>query len=160
MGRCNEWLQECYNVREFEWAYQEVFPRRVVIEPLIRDDQGNLLRDYKLFVFGGEVKMIEVDHDRFTNHTRTLYDPDWNLIDASFKFPQGPPSDRPRRLEDMKAIACRLGKSLDFVRVDLYAFGSTIYFGELTSYPESGYGRFRPQSFDYTLGSFWRLEKN
>ena len=57
----------------------------------------------------------------------------------------------------MLAIASGLGRSFDFMRVDLYNVDGEIFFGELTPYPGSGINRFVPASFDSELGAKWEL---
>ena len=43
-------------------------------------DNYKQINDYKLFVFEGKVKCIQVDYDRFANHRRNFYDPKWNYM--------------------------------------------------------------------------------
>jgi len=109
-------------------------------------------------MFHGECQLIQVDYDRFTKHSRTLYDTDWNVLDASYKYIKGPKTKRPSSLERMLQIARELAKEFDFVRVDLFEVNGQIYFGELTHYPESGRGRFTPKSLDFELGKSWNIE--
>ncbi len=49
-----------------------------------------------------------------------------------------------------------LSENVSFVRVDLYEINSKPLFGELTYYPESGWGRFIPGEFDRVVGDMWR----
>ena len=42
----------------------------------------------------------------------------------------------------MIEICRKLSKSFPFVRVDLYNLDGKIYFGEMTFYPASGFGRY------------------
>lgn len=42
------------------------------------------------------------------------------------------------------------------MRVDLYNIDGEIIFGELTFYPWSGYVKFNPDSFDFTLGQMFK----
>ena len=63
-----------------EWVYKNVQPR-IIAEKYLTDD-GEELRDYKIFNFGGEPKIIEVDYDRFKNHKRQLYTTEWKRIEC------------------------------------------------------------------------------
>ena len=54
----------------------------------------------------------------------------------------------------MKKVAEELSSDFPFVRVDLYNVNGKIYFGELTFYPSSGYGKFHPDEFDIQLGAY------
>lgn len=157
INKCSSWLTKAFNVKKFEWAYSAVKPRRIVIEKLYKDEFGNLPIDYKIFVFSGDVVMIEVDHARFSQHTRTLYNAYWEPLDVSLKFSKGPIIEKPSNFAEMKRIAKSLAEPFDFMRVDLFNIGGKVFFGELTVYHGSGYERFAPQSFDFELGSKWKL---
>lgn len=54
----------------------------------------------------------------------------------------------------MVTIAERLSKDLKFLRVDLYNVNGNLYFGELTFYPSSGFGKFTSDDWDLRLGKF------
>ena len=79
-----------YYYRGREWAYKNVKPK-IIAEQYMEDSSGEL-NDYKVFNFDGCPKLIQVDYDRFTDHKRNLYTPDWKYIDASIKFPNVVPS--------------------------------------------------------------------
>lgn len=154
--RARRWLQSNRGQQMGEWSYNEIQPRIFCEEFLGSDDSVPL--DYKFFCFSGTARFIQVDFDRFSSHKRNIYDRDWNLLNVQYKHP--PKLDapgRPQNLSQMISIAERLSNDIDFVRVDLYDLGSRVVFGELTNYPEAGRGRFYPQEWDATFGSYWRL---
>jgi hypothetical protein len=155
IGLCQDWISRPYLWNE--WAYRNV-PRRILVEELL-DDAGGVPFDYKLFVFHGRVRMIQVDLDRFDAHTRNLYTPDWERLDVEYGRPGGMDVERPSRLPEMLDIAERLGADTDFVRVDLYCLGKRVAFGELTNYPLAGSEEFRPPEFDRRLGEWWTPPK-
>jgi len=150
-ARCRTWLASRYGY--WEWAYRGV-PARIVAEELLLDG-GEVARDYKFFVFHGRARLVEVDFGRFGTHVRSLFTPEWELLPVAYKRSRGPETPRPDALAEMIAIAEALAAPVDFVRVDLYCPGSRIVFGELTSYPIAGRGKFTPASFDAELGSWW-----
>ena len=151
---CREWLSREYREQP-EWAYLDV-PRRILVEQLLRGPGGEIPDDYKLFVFDGVVRLVQVDSGRFDEHRRNLYLPDWTPVDAEYVHPRADrESPRPASLERMVELAETLGRGMDFVRVDLYDLDGRVVFGELTNYPEGGTGWFRPSSFDTELGRYW-----
>lgn len=152
---CQKWIARPYSWHE--WAYRKV-PPRVLVEELLADG-GRAPIDYKLFVFHGRVRMIQVTLDRFERLTRRLYTPDWEPLDVEYGGAVGVDVERPHGLPEMLDIAERLGVDTDFVRVDLYCLGNRIVFGELTNYPLAGLGEFRPPEFDHWLGTWWTLPK-
>lgn len=154
---CKFWLKTQYGKAAFEWPYQKV-DRKIMVEELLTDEEGNLPKDYKFFVFHGECKFIQVDHGRYTNHVRTLYDRNWDKINVSYNYPEGPAVPKPRNLDEMIELSEKLAECFDMVRVDLYNIDGDIYFGELTHYSESGMGKFEPEKFDRKFGEYWDIE--
>ena len=60
-------------------------------------------------------------------------------------------------LKMMISVCEKLSDKFPFVRVDLYNVDGKIYFGELTFYPASGYGKFEPGEWNYKLGNLLKL---
>jgi len=147
------WLLSDFTLVGREWAYKNI-RRAVYAEELLRDDRHDAPPDYKLFVFGGKVRVIQVDRDRLTRHTQILYDERWNRIEGTVAAAQGEPIARPVSLAAMLDAAELLSAGVDFVRVDLYEIGGKAYFGELTNSPNKGLSPFRPASLDQYLGAY------
>jgi hypothetical protein len=152
-----QWLATDFTLVGREWAYRDV-RRAVYAEELLRGPDGRSPPDYKLFVFGGKVRMIQVDRDRFAHHTQALHDEAWRVIEGTVKGAHGAPAPRPHSLPAMIEAAEALSMGIDFLRVDLYEIGDTPYFGELTHYPNKGLSRFAPADLDLRLGSYLRLD--
>ena len=69
-----------------EWCYK--YSRKAIIcEELLEDENGQIPADYKFFCFNGKVKYIQVDFDRFTNHSRAFYTVDWEKQDFTLELP-------------------------------------------------------------------------
>lgn len=140
-----------------EWAYENDFPRRIIIEELIgADNVKKDLSDYKFFCFNGKVSYIYGISDRKVGVSAQLgiYDRDFKKLDVSRndERPQDIPLLKPLNFDKMISIAECLSKDFPHVRVDLYNIAGKIYFGELTFYDGSGYMTFTPDSFDFDLG--------
>jgi hypothetical protein len=157
VSAARKWLHSDFTIVGREWAYRDVH-RAVYAEELLRDEARDLPPDYKLFVFGGRVRVIQVDRDRFARHTQALYDERWNRIEGTVAAAPGTPVPRPKSLDVMIEAAEALSASVDFVRVDLYEIGGRAYFGELTSSPNKGLSPFHPASLDAWFGSLLRLD--
>ena len=151
------WLASDFSIVGREWAYRNI-ERAVYAEELLRGEEGRSPSDYKLFVFSGKVRLIQVDCDRFTRHTQMLYDEQWRPIAGTIRARQGRELPAPGSLATMIAAAEALSLGVDFVRVDLYDIGGAPYFGELTHYPNKGLNRFDPASLDEWLGSAFVLD--
>lgn len=139
-----------------EWAYTRCKPR-IIVEQLLIDptETDSSLIDYKFFCFDGKPKCIQVDTGRFDGHHQNYYDMQWQSMNVHCTYPAGDVLPMPKNFETMKQIASLLSKDFPFVRVDLYNINGKIYFGELTFYPSSGYGKFHPDDFDFQLGSYF-----
>ena len=140
-----------------EWPYKNV-PPRIIAEKYVEDKNGTLL-DYKFFCFGGEVKCLQVDYDRFTEHHRNMYDTHWNLLPFIIKYPskKGCVIEKPLNFEKMISIATLLSTGMPHVRVDLYNVDGKIYFGEMTFFHGSGYEKFYPDDWNYKFGDWLKL---
>ena len=154
------WVKQLYGRGpNREWAYGQV-PRQVIVEELLAGPGGGIPDDYKFFVFHGVCRYIQVDAGRFDRRTQDFFDPEWTHLRLSggpvWADPEPP---RPGRLEEMIALAERLGAQTDFVRVDLYHLGDRVVFGELTSYPAGGDSPFEPESFNAEFGSHWSVPR-
>ena len=136
-----------------EWPYKNVEPK-IVCEKYMVDESGNQLKDYKIFCFNGEPRLVQVDYDRFTNHRRNLYDLEWNYLHASIGYPSDPQVviPKPQCLDGMLSVARRLSEGFTHVRVDLYNINGQVYFGELTLYHGSGFETFLPNELGHELG--------
>lgn len=142
-----------------EWPYKNVKPR-IIAEKYMTDSCTNDLYDYKFFCFGGQVKCFKVDFDRFIEHHANYYDPSGKIL--SFGEAELPPIyDKPikitKNLEKMCEFAEKLTAGIPFLRADFYDVEGKIYFGELTFYPASGFGKFTDDSWDLQLGKWIEL---
>ncbi|GAB3606571.1 hypothetical protein GCM10027413_19800 [Conyzicola nivalis] len=154
------WLEQLYGQGpNREWAYGTV-PRQIILEELLVGPDGSIPDDYKLFVFHGVCRYIQVDDGRFDRRTQDFFLPDWTHLPLSGGPPWAdPPHEPPSGLAEMIRLAETLGAETDFVRVDLYQLEGRIVFGELTSYPAGGYSPFEPAAFDTEFGSHWTVPK-
>lgn len=151
-------LKRNYFYEGREWPYKNVQPR-IIAEKYLMDESGTELKDYKIFCFHGEPKLIQVDFGRFHVHKRNLYTTDWKYIDASINFPNDPNTQilRPEKLDKMLEIAGMLSEGIPHVRVDLYSIGRKIFFGELTMYHGGGMEKFTPESLGDEMGKWLEL---
>ncbi len=156
----NRWLKRNYYWFHREWPYKNIKPR-IICEKYMVDESGEELKDYKIFCFNGEPKLIQVDYNRYSCHKRNLYDINWNYIPASIQYPTDPNViiKKPKKLDKMLEIAKILSEGFPHVRVDLYYnyIYDKIYFGELTLYHGAGYEKFEPESLEIEMGSWLKL---
>ncbi|MCI5090791.1 ATP-grasp fold amidoligase family protein [Phaeodactylibacter sp.] len=155
----NYWLSKNYYPGSREKPYKNI-PPRVIAEPLIRDLNGELPKDYKVFCFSGEPLFIQVDIDRFSSHTRVIYNTKWEKQPYSigYKLYSGEVT-KPKNLEALLDCAKKLSKSWPFVRIDFYLRGQDIFFGEFTFYPGGGMEKFTDYKWDIEWGQKITLER-
>ena len=173
-----DWLQTQYGGPSAEWAYSRVRPRLIVEELLSGLDDGEKVTNYKFFVFSGQVRYTQFESKRPEGYFLSFFDADGNqlkirkwmgLQSGSKTSTPAKGIQAPSKFAEMKAIAERIGKEIDMVRVDLYQVGDTIYFSELTLYDGSGYSWFYrdgdcfegrpPQALNDEYGEFWELPR-
>lgn len=161
-----------------EWHYKDIEPR-VFVEELLSDPIESTQSpakpdsnpcentafhnpkgfrapsDYKIHCLGNAM-FVQVDTDRFTRHTRSIFDDKWEKLDFSILYPQPdfvPP--KPQNLESMLQIAETLGRGFGGVRIDLYNLSGKIIVGELTFTHGGGTERFYPNEWDKKFGTLW-----
>ena len=148
-----------------EWPYKDV-KKRIIAEQFIMPLDGMVdLSDYKWYCFNGEPKFCQVIQNRSSKETIDFFDAEWNhqeFVGLNPKAGQAAvPPIRPAHLGIQVKIASLLSKKLPFSRIDLYEVGDCIYFGEITFFPMSGLGSFRPDDYNDLLGQLIVLpEKN
>lgn len=156
--RFEKWLKVDFYMLGREWAYKNV-ENRIICEEYLESPESYGLNDYKVFCFNGVPKLIQVDYDRFTEHKRNLYTPQWVFIDEKVAYENDPCANipKPQNLEEMLACARKLSNGFPHVRVDFYSIGERLVFGELTFYHGAGYLKFENEEFEKKLGNLWEL---
>ena len=148
-----------------EWNYKNV-PHRLVVEKVIRDQNGNLPLDYKFMCFDGEPKLLFLDlgvinADKSYNHgyPRNIYDMNFQLLPVRETRPNASyPVEKPDNFTEMVEIARGLSKPFPFCRVDLYNVDGKIYFGEITFYHGGGCNQIEPEEWDLKMASWIDLK--
>ncbi|MEA1071044.1 ATP-grasp fold amidoligase family protein [Sphingomonas sp. LY160] len=145
------WLNHAYGRWLDEWHY-ELADRSLIVEPFISETDA-LPTDYKFYVFGGRVVMVQVHQGRGADHRWSQLTTEWRPLSAN-AFEQAPPPS----LDAMIDAASRLAGGQDFLRVDFYDIGGQAIFGEFCLFPGSGLDPFRPLSLDRMLGDLWSAQ--
>ena len=94
---------------------------------------------------------------------QALFDTAWNMypVTTGTNLAHVVPVAKPDNLQDMLALASKISKAFDFVRVDFYSDGKdTIVFGELTFTPGDARNKYSDPAFDYRFGQFFKELKN
>ncbi len=142
-----------------EWPYKDVKPR-IIAEKYLEDTSNCDLRDYKFMCFNGTVKCLRVNFEKGKNQRTNYYSADGGLMAVADKM-YPPDFERKIALPDnfkrMKELACMLSNGIPFLRADFYSVEDKIYFGEMTLYPEGGFGEFLYEGNDELLGSWLKL---
>lgn len=152
--RANGWLASDYSLKVGEWQYRWIQPK-LLIEEMLQDEKGMPPDDYKLFCFNGRVEIIQIDLNRFTNHTRSMRRRDFSPFPFDYCYPRDSREmAAPPCLGEMIRLAEALSRGERFFRTDFYIVGGKPVFGEVTLTPEAGLGAFDPPSWDQAL---WHL---
>ena len=144
-----------------EWNYKNI-KRKISVEKVIRDKNGQLPMDYKFMCFDGEPKLLFldiglIDENNIYNHNypRNIYDMDFNLLPVKeTRENYNGEIKKPENFDKMIEIATKLSKPFPFCRVDLYNIDGKIYFGEITFYHGGGCNDIQPQEWDYKIGGW------
>lgn len=157
--KINKWLKTDFGLLSFERHYSSIKPR-IIAEQFI-ESHGAGLQDYKFLCFGGHPMYCWVDCDRFSNHTRNVYNLNWELQEWNQEtyLHYKEPLPKPINFEKMIELASILSADFSHVRVDLYNENGRIYFGEMTFTNGGGYDRILPEKYDLELGRLWLIEE-
>ena len=142
----------------FELQYAEI-ESKIYAEKLIESEDGEDLKDFKVFVFNGKAKLVQVDIDRQHRHRRNLYTPEWTYLPYSILYPTDSSVviQKPKCLDEMITIAQKLAGDFIHARVDFYISKNELFFGEITFTHGSGTERFDPPEFEIEMGRWMKL---
>lgn len=144
-----------------EWPYKNVKPRIIAEQYMSNNETG--LNDYKVHCFNGEPRFVLVCTNRYTKTglQEAFYNLQWEKIPVSRPECSADKVDveKPEQLEEMLNMSRTLSKGIPFVRVDFYIIGGTVYFGEMTFFPASGYKRFVPDEYDKKFGDLINVDQ-
>ena len=142
------WLTHAYGQWLDEWHYLAA-RRMLLVEPFV-GDPATLPLDYKIYVFHGSARLVQIHFDRGTpDHRWVQYDRQWKRQSRRGE------ARAPASLDAMLAAAERLAGDHDFLRVDFYEIDGQLLFGEFCLFPGSGLDPFDPPDLDLRLGALW-----
>jgi len=156
---CSKWLQSRY--RPIEWAYNNISPA-ILVEKLIEPKPGKETLDYRCYTFRGKVAAISIGSPSMRmKNENVFFDTEWNNITPKNNFEKEPEiiPEKPPFLNELVEAAGKLGKDVDFVRIDFFADSRQFYLSEMTIYPNGGQDN-RPTSDDGLnrfLGRHWKM---
>lgn len=145
-----------------EWPYYKGKKHRIIIEEYIASnkEKGGLV-DYKFLCFYGKTALIYVLSDRTIGNNAScgFFDENFTKLPytESDELPLTREIRKPLNFTELKNVAERLAAPFPCARIDLYNQDDRIRFGEITFYDSSGYMKFEPDVFDYTLGKQFKL---
>src|SRR5699024_2022112 len=159
LKNCESWLETNYFWKNREWVYKNIKPR-IICEKFLQENKTSSLTDYKIYCFNGVPMYCQVINDRADGGTIDFFDTEWNHME--FTGLQEMPHaykeiKKPEKYDEMLEISKVLSKDFPFVRVDFFYVNKKIYFGELTFFPRSGFGEFRPLEWDQSIGELLEL---
>lgn len=150
------WLDDPLWRRTGEWAYR--WARPVLLVEEVVGTPGEPPPDFKVFVFDGVPRLVQVHTDRFTTHRSVLYSADWQPMPWLEQHPPGPQVPRPAQLGPLLDAAASIAAGFDMLRVDFYVEAEEVWFGEMTPYPGSGLAPYSAE-MDRGLGELWPLPR-
>lgn len=161
-------LKNNYYWQEREWPYKNVKPR-VLIEKYLEESSSEGasvkgLTDYKFFCFSGTPQLLYISRG-LENHATaeiSFFDLEGKrlLFARSDYKPFSIDVKLPSNYKEMLETAEKIAKAVNnqFVRVDLYSVNNHVYFSEITLHPCGGLLPFCPESADYEVGNYLKLE--
>lgn len=154
--KLKKWMSNNWYWYGREWPYKDVKPR-IICEEFLEEIEGKSLTDYKIYCFNGKPLYCQMIRNRGYNETIDFYDDKWNQM--PFTGLRNLPMskviyEKPKNYEKMFELSKVLSDGIPFIRVDFYSVSDKLYFGELTLYPTSGYGKFTPEEWNLKMGEW------
>ena len=151
-------LKRNYYWASREYPYKDV-PRKIIAEKFMVDNRYGELRDYKFFCFNGKCEFFFIATGRSTGNVMfDFFDRNLKTIPVVQGHPHAPQlPDIPTNIEEMIAMAEKLGAGFPQIRIDLYNIEGKIYVGEYTIFHFGGLMPFEPDSYDETFGKYIQL---
>ncbi len=151
-------LKRNYYWASREYPYKDV-PRKIIAEKFMVDNRYGELRDYKFFCFNGRCEFFFIATGRSTGNVMfDFFDRNLKTIPVVQGHPHAPQlPDIPNNIEEMIAMAEKLGAGFPQIRIDLYNIDGKIYVGEYTIFHFGGLMPFVPESYDESFGKFIQL---
>ncbi len=147
------WLTRSHGQPKGVWWYDQMV-RNIYLEEDLRMHNGDA-PDWKFFVCNGRVVLFQVDVGRFSEHLQSIYDRQGNPIADELYHRSGPPVEMPSFLDDMVRAAEAIGRSFDFIRVDMFVHNNRPYLGEIGLVPNGAALRIRSERLDRLLSDAW-----
>lgn len=160
--RMEFYKRQSYFKTNREYPYKDV-PHRIIAEQFLINGADSELKDYKFFCFNGKAEYCQLIADRTVDETIDFFDRDWihqDFIGLNPKVRHASVlASKPDNYDEMLEVADKLAQAIvqPFVRIDLYNVNGKIYFGEITFFPNSGTGKFRPVEWDKRFGEMITL---
>ena len=156
--RLRRWVATNMADHKGEWYYAASSPR--IIADTYLDNGGGDLADYKLFVFNGEVRIIQFCKERYQGLKSAFLAPDWTVYPFTYETlaPFDDPLPRPpEQLDAMIQAASRLAEGFPMMRADFYVHDDKPILGELSLNPVGGYTLFTPDAWNLQIGDWLEL---
>lgn len=150
-------LKEKYYYEYREWPYKNVVPR-IIAEKYVEDSCDSELRDYKFYTFNGEPKFLLLATNRQSKDKPLCFDyfdMDFNHLPLTNHWHPNnmeSPPHKPQRFKEMQFLAKCLAEGFPQVRVDFYEVDGNIFFGEMTFFPQGGFLKLHPDSWEKEWG--------
>ena len=159
-AQLRRWQKEAYWKLFAEPNYRHS-TRRILCEAYLQNEDGSRPEDYKLYCFHGRPHCVMVCLNREQGSPAFyFFDRHWQLLRINpdgLRAPEGFTLPRPAALEELFRVAEVLSAPFPFVRVDLYALGSRVVFGELTFTPNAAMDKARLPETDRMIGALLDL---
>ena len=155
--KLNIWVKEDYWKKYCEPQYKNV-PHKILVEEYLGDD----IHTYKFYCFNGKPRVAYIssngengEYDKYYDY----FDMEWNWLPITLYPHQNSKihPEKPKKLDEMIAIARDLSKEFPFVRVDLYNIDGVIKFSELTFIPTGGNMKLTPENVIDEWGGWLKL---
>jgi hypothetical protein len=136
-ARTKKWLARPYGRRKGEWAYRHI-GRKLFVEEMIGGQGQPVACEYKCYVGSGRVAYVYLKR---RNAIGSILDRDGeSYVVAGEEGSSTVATRMPTAYPAIIRHAEKLGREIDYARIDLYEHRGQVYFSEFTLYSKAGFG--------------------
>ena len=158
--KLQQWLDTPFGDKSLEPHYLKI-ERKCYAEKFIENPGQLEVTDYKFICFNGKPTYCQILNGRHTpDFHLNYYDMDFNFVDISRADVKNNPNKldkKPAHFNQMIEYAKKLSEDFRFVRVDFYEIDDTVYLGELTFTPATGFIKWTDPDIDRKFGDMIEL---
>ncbi len=152
-----KWKKQNFGLISAEVQYLHS-PKHIYCEEFIENEQNEFPKDYKVYCFNGQAKIILVCSERKEKTKLNFYNLQWKELNiGKEEHKSNKEIEKPKKLNEMLELAEKLSKPFAFVRIDFYEYQNRVILGEMTFTPAANCAQYYTKEGNEILGKMLEI---